>query len=827
MTTDATSARTPSAAAIAAEMHPIARRTWIDTAVILGLGIIAMFGFGTAFDSPVYLLAGIGGLLVGAFAALLSYRLGFGALLTVGVGIIAYYLFGSAFALSSQALFGFLPSLNSLSSLTIGAAYGWADILTLRAPVALPDYVTAVPYVTGWLISLVAVTLAARWLPTRPRTAWRAGILLIGPVVIYLAGILLGTEQPYFAALRGIAFAAIALVWLGWRRRDAAGLAVGGTGTVLRRKIIGAGIVIAAAVVVGAIVGSTVAPPAADRFVLRDQVQPPFEPLKYPAPLAGYRKYTKDLVDTTLFTVNGMQEGERIRLATMDTYDGEIWGVAGSEESSDASGSFRLVGQHIPAPDLLTSVAKASVDVKVDGYSDVWVPSEGYPSSITVGASTNGSEDEDLRYNDATGTAVLTSGLAKGSEYSLKAELQSVPTDESLKGTSIASFAPSSVTGTPDAVVAKAIEVTSSATTPVEKLRALEQYLVTTGYLSHGSASDQAPSLAGEGADRMYSMVTGPQMVGDEEQYTSLFALMARSLDYPVRIVMGFAPTVPAEGTAPVAVTGRDVTAWVEVAFEGVGWVPFYPTPKQTDVPQAQVPKPQSEPQPQVRQPPRSEVTQDDLVTPVQIDKSDDKKKKKNALIPGWAYGVAGGILIPLILIFGPMIVVGALKVRRMRRRRADASGDMSVAGAWDELVDRYSELGYTAPQRTTRIHVAADLEKQVEGAPLRGIAQSADAAVFSGREIDKEETDRVWTEVLAAVDIAGGSVSRWRSILSRYRVSAARSWAARVAARVESADARKERSSIRRSRAATARYLRARDRADRAAAANETEITP
>ena len=48
---------------------------------------------------------------------------------------------------------------------------------------------------------------------------WRLGLLLVGPVVVYGAGVLLGTDEPYFAAVRGVAFAAIALIWLGWRRR--------------------------------------------------------------------------------------------------------------------------------------------------------------------------------------------------------------------------------------------------------------------------------------------------------------------------------------------------------------------------------------------------------------------------------------------------------------------------------------------------------------------------------------------------------------------------------------------------------------------------------
>src|SRR5690606_37402102 len=94
--------------------------------------------------------------------------------------------------------------------------------------------------------------------------------------------------------------------------------------------------------------------------------------------------------------------------------------------------------------------------------------------------------------------------------------------------------------------------------------------LASTGFLSHGRASDTVASRAGHGADRISALLERNQMVGAQEQYASAFALMARSFGYPARVVMGFAPEV-FEGTA-AEVTGDDVTAWVEVAFDDVGW---------------------------------------------------------------------------------------------------------------------------------------------------------------------------------------------------------------------------------------------------------------
>jgi transglutaminase-like putative cysteine protease len=778
--------------ATTAPSRAVSGRTWTDTAVVLVLAGIGMVGFGTAFDSWGYLIAGLGGLVLGAAAALLSARLGFGVLLTAAVGIVVYYLFGSAVAIPTQASYGVVPTLDSLTSLTIGAVNGWADLVTLRAPVSLPDYVTAVPYVSGWVVALVSVSLAARWLPRRPRTAWRASLLLVGPVLLYLAGVLLGTDEPYFAGVRGIAFAVLALVWLGWRRRDGKSLAVVGSGAMLRRKLLGTATIVVVAVVVGAVAGAALAPPAQDRFVLRDQVQPPFEPLQYPSPLAGFRQYTKDLADSTLFTVTGLQSGELLRLATMDTYNGVIWGVAGADQSTDSSGAFQLVGRHVPPPPFASSDAKTSLDVTIDKYSDVWIPDAGYATSLSFVDAADANDIDNVRYNAATGTAVVTTGLKEGAEYKLDAELQTVPDDAHLKKIPVASFAPSPVTGTPDPVVAKATEIASHASSPIEKLRAVQQFLATTGYFSHGTASDQVASRAGHGADRMYDMVTLPNMVGDQEQYASLFALMARSFNYPVRVVVGFAPKVADGATGPVKVTGNDVTAWAEVAFQGVGWVPFFPTPKNPDVPQSQVPKPQSEPQPQVRQPPRTNAQQDDLITAVQIDDSD---KAKNNLfgLPGWVIGVGIGTLIPLLIIFVPLLVIGAIKTTRMRRRRAAGSGDAAAAGAWDELLDRFLELGYVVPVRTTRVNVARGLQAQLLDKPtdLGRLARQTDSAVFSGRQIDGDESALVWTEAMATIDAARDAATGFRRLLSRYRVSAARRWAARLSASAAAQSAR------------------------------------
>ncbi len=767
-------------------LRPLTGRTWTDVAVLLVLIALGVVGFEPSFGGYSFLLAGIGGLVLGAATGILASLFRLNVITLVLVALVGYFLFGTALAVPQQAIYSVLPTLQSLTSLAIGSVYGWGDLLTLRTPVGAPQYIAVVPYIGTWLVALLSTTLATRWLSSRPRAAWRFAITLIGPVALYLAGVLAGTSVPYQAGIRGATFAVIALVWLGWRRPTTGSMAPGGARKLRNRKLAGTAVIVVGAVLVGAGVGLWLAPPDKDRFVLRDEIQPPFDPLDYPSPLSGFRHYTKQVENDTMFTVSGLKQGDVIRLATLDSFTGELWNVTGPDTAVDGSGSFDLVGRQLPRQTFITPAVRKDVRFTIDDYDDVWLPSVGYPTSLDFTGGPAKNQSDDLRYNDVTGTAVLTSGVKKGDTYTMNTEVQKVLTPADLAKTTIANLQLPPIVGSPDVVTSKAQDFAGKATTPIAQLQAIQLAFTSKGFLSHGRASDAVPSRAGHGADRISLLLQSDQMVGDQEQYASAFALMARSLNYPARVVMGFAPKI-ADGQSSVKVTGNDVTAYDEVAFAGVGWVAFNPTPDQTDVPQDQTPKPQSEPQPQVRQPPRTSDDNQQLLTPVELQKTKNDDKNPPFVLPGWVYATALGILIPLAVIFIPMLIIGLMKSRRARRRRAAATRDAQVAGAWDELVDRYSELGYDVPGKVTRIVVARSLEAQVPGEePVRlaPLATLTDEAVFSGQEVSDHRSEQAWTEALAAASVARAAVSTVRRLLSRYRLRSARDWASRISSR-------------------------------------------
>ncbi|AYF98516.1 transglutaminase domain-containing protein [Protaetiibacter intestinalis] len=759
-------------------------RTWLDITVLLALAALGVIGFTPSYGGYSFLAAGIGGLVLGALTGVFTSVFRLGGLLTFAVAIVGYFVVGSAVAVPSQTIFGVVPTLQSLASLAIGTVYGWADLLTLSTPVGAPAYIAVVPYAASWVVALVSTLLATRWLAHRPRTAWRFGVALVPATVLYLVGILVGTDEAYQAGIRGVAFAVLVLVWLGWRT-PVGGVAATADRSLLTRKIAGTVAVVLVAVLAGGAAGYWLAPAKDQRFVLRDEIEPPFDPLDYPSPLAGYRHFTKQVDEEEQFTATGLQPGDRIRMATLDSYTGKLWNVTDSNASAAGSGSYELVGRSLPSAPLVTPVAHPEVDITITGYQDVWVPGVGYPTDFELTGGEAKTHSDDLRYNASTGSMVLTTGLHEGDSYRIDAVTQEAPSIEELSSVPVANVELPPVTGVPDIVSSKAQEWATGAVSPAEQLEAIRLKFVTTGFLSHGRASDAVPSRAGHGADRISDLLDATQMIGDEEQYTSAFALMARSLGYPARVVMGFAPEV-GEGGGTVSVTGDDVTAWVEVAFEGVGWVPFDPTPDETDIPQDQVPKPQSEPQPQVRQPPRSDKEPEDLLTPVELEKQDPDEDDVDFVIPGWAYGVGIGLVSLLAVVFVPLLIVGTVKARRLRKRRRGPVADQA-AGAWEELADRYSELGYQVPPKLTRPLLASRLEAQFpaseQQAPprLRVLASETDELVFSGREGAAEEGTALWDDALGAVGAARAAAPARVRLLSRYRIRSARDLAARL----------------------------------------------
>jgi len=683
-----------------------------------------------------------GGLAVGAGIAALGAWRRWSGLGVVAALVVGYLLVGGPLAAQGTALGRLLPGPQTPVALARGAASSWKQALTLQPPIGAAGTVLVAPLLLALAGSAAAVTLALR-----ARAAAVAALAVVVPLAVALVSALLGTARPPLdPALEGTVLAVLLGAWVCWR-----------AGRLRAQRVLATGVVAAVAIGAG-LGGGPVATDDSSRFVLRDRITPPWDPDDYPSPLAAFRQYVKQN-DAVLFTVSGLPDGGRIRLATFDRYDGVVWNVAGSG-TADASGEFRRVGADLAAPIAGTS---AAVTVNVGALDGPWLPTVGEATGIAL----DPSEQPGLRFNDATGAAVLVDGLHQGLSYTIDAVVPSVPSVKALGATPAQSVSQPALTGEPARIRTLAADIAREAGKPAEVVQALASWLTDHGYFSHGQSGEH-PSLSGHGADRLANFLGADVMVGDGEQYAATLALMVREMGLPARVVLGFVPgsgegSAGAKKTADgaVEVTGADVQAWVEVPFVGYGWVPFDATPPTSKtVNQDPNPAP-SEPKPQVVQPPPPpepavKAPDDDTARP-----STRQDDQRSGVTPTWvrvlAYSGAGAGM--LLVLAGPLLAVAALKLGRRRRRRRAPDPVRRVAGGWDEVMDAARDLR-RPPSLGTRREAAAAIgqafgvhdEAGAVAVRLHGLALRADRAVFAPGVPSDSDVAAYWLDVDEAV---------------------------------------------------------------------------
>lgn len=732
----------------------------VAAALLLTVSII---GFAPTFDSAQYLVAGVGGLALGLALAEVGARWRWGVLSLAGATVGVYFVFGGALALPHTALAGVIPTLNTLQQLAIGTVTSWKQLLTTVPPVAASDGHLVVPFILMLVGGVLTGSLARR----ARQTAWA----LLPALVVLVATILLGVAQPAAPLVQGIVFAVVATVWLAMRRvwdHDRAAVRVESAGvsdaatvrSSRTRRLIAGGIVLAVASGVGVATAAVATPP---RYILRDFIIPPFDITQYPSPLQSFRGHVRDDADKTLFTVTGLPKDGRVRLATMDAYDGIVYNV--SDDGAGSSSAFTPIRSNMSP---MATGTDSTIRVEIGDLSGVWVPDVGAVRDFSFDGPRAAELARTTYFNDATGTAVSPTGLAQGDAYTLETVIPDQPSDAALADVPFASLKMPKQTGIPEKIADLASKAVASAETPIERARALESFLHTQGFFSHG-LGDDVVSLSGHGANRITSLFGSEQMVGDDEQYAVAMALMATQLGMPARVVMGWHADAkhPQEGPTLTA-TGGNLHAWVEIAFQDHGWIAFDPTPDEDNKPNDQSTKPKANPKPQVLQPPPPAQQPADL--PPAIAENRDQDQEQDAGL-GWLGPVLlyGGITLGILLLLAaPFIIMGVIKgARRARRRNAARTADR-ISGGWDELVDSAVDLRAPVVVGATRRESAAIVGSAFDQPRVAQLATRADVDVFGPGEPAPEDVEAFWREVDDIVGEMRGSTTVWQRVRAR-----------------------------------------------------------
>jgi hypothetical protein len=678
--------------------------------VLLGCGLV---GFQPVFGDLSWLAPALGGLVAGlAVAWLGAWRRWPTGL--VGLATVIAYLLAGASALPRDALGGVIPSAQTLQQLLLGAVTVWRDFLTAVPPVgAFPELAVA-PYLTALLGAVLAGSAA--WRAKRP--AWT-----LLPVAIVVTGVIAwGADTAFQPVIQGLLLVLVALTWLAWRRRSriaASGLATTGSEGLSRRwvrPLRDSVMVLGAAVLVAGAVGWTQLDDL-PRRVARQQITPPLNLRAWASPLMDFRSLVELPTDTALFTVDnwptdsGQEPNYRLRLGVMDSYDGLVY---------NASGSYFRVG-----PELTFSATEPvgnpiSVTIEVDDYDGVWVPGLSQLTEVQFAGDRALALTEDLYHNAEADALIDPAGLTQGDRYrvdSIVPTLTAEDVDGHSPGLPGGQRMPALPAGAvSDVVTDQANRMVGEARDDVSRIEAIVTHLSARGWFSHG-LEGQTKSLPGHSSGRIADLLADPDlMIGDDEQYAVAAALMLRQLGLPARVVMGFYPD---EKSIPIkdgtwTVTSNDVHAWIEVPFEGLGWVVYNPVPPEDQEPIEQTPQSRTDPKPQILQPP---PPPDDLEAEEPENVPEERNEEENNLYGiNWqlVLRIVALIGLPLLVLLGPPLLILALKWRRRRQRGLAQDPAERVVGGWQEVLDRAADLGAVVPRGATRSQTAQSVGRYV-----------------------------------------------------------------------------------------------------------------
>ncbi len=270
-------------------------------------------------------------------------------------------------------------------------------------------------------------------------------------------------------------------------------------------------------------------------------------------------EHVASAANEVLFTarVDVAQDPPDWRIGVLDSYEDGIWKFAGdfgrwSDRTYDGSSA-----------DLI------SADVTIEGLDSIWLPTPGTPVLVEtpegVGAAWHpptGMLTVDISTRSVEGVIYTITAVGdRGDTIRSEPRLRSLdlPTDPEL-----------------DAALDRLVdEATSDATEPFAKLEALAEYRRSTYVLDSG-----APVELDSGRDPAVRFLTSEG--GPSNAFASSFALAARKLGLPSRVVVGYGPGYVVESDedwVEVEVRENDARVWPEVYLADRGWVSFDPWP--------------------------------------------------------------------------------------------------------------------------------------------------------------------------------------------------------------------------------------------------------
>ena len=308
----------------------------------------------------------------------------------------------------------------------------------------------------------------------------------------------------------------------------------------------------------------------------------------------------------------------------------------------------------------------------------------------------------------------------------------------------------------PEVVGETAREVTAGATNNYDRALAIQDYLRSD--FVYSETAPVAEDYDGNGVRVLARFLE--EKAGYCVHFSSAMAVMARELNIPARIAVGYAPGQAVDtddaGDAVYEVTSDDLHAWPELYFDGVGWVGFEPTPgvgARTGFEEPEAPQDDTDEDTADESTPQRQSEAADRggsVTPEVLGADDD-----TATAPRTAATVGLGLLVLALL-------PGALRHLQRRRRLAGSTPDPW----WREVEASAVDAGLEIPRAGTPRTAAEVVAPRADAEDLQRVVTAVERARYArpGTALgDERQTARRLVEQLR------GSGTRLERLRARF----------------------------------------------------------
>jgi transglutaminase-like putative cysteine protease len=379
----------------------------------------------------------------------------------------------------------------------------------------------------------------------------------------------------------------------------------------------------------------------------------------------GYNEYNPDWDERIRFTVRSLSSDMVVGAAiTLD-----VDGIPGARPSSDGTtllrrgrklkrGDSYFVRVYAPNP---TKAQMAGVPTgysrSLIGYTEIQLPNPGESATKGVAFQSDAAREAAALHRRVV-FVPLRGNHGGGSGPQAEREIRNSPYERMYD------LAQRLTTDQPNAYAA---------------VKSVEQYLQSTYTYSERVPTRPIPLMGFLYKERR----------GYCQQFSGAMALMLRMAGIPARVAAGFSPGSFNKDTGEYRVRDLDAHSWVEVWFQGIGWVPFDPTPARSPA------------QSQSSALATSAAAAD--AGEVQQTRQGVAAERSSDIGAGAGSDGGSGWFVPvLLLLVGAPLVGGALvlgiRVRRLRQLGPDELAEVQLS----ELRRGLLRLGWDLPASTT-----------------------------------------------------------------------------------------------------------------------------